>query len=93
MQLTTITTFLAAAVAVAASPANLAERQSGGIRATFFNNANNQCSPPESWVEDTHFTQNPVGVCADLSITTPFIETFFNESTTTRTRKFLSPPP
>ncbi|KAH7406105.1 hypothetical protein DE146DRAFT_734854 [Phaeosphaeria sp. MPI-PUGE-AT-0046c] len=89
MQLTAITTLLAAAVAVVASPTNLEERQSGGIRATFYNNANRQCSPPESWVEDTHFAQNPVGVCADLGITTPFIETFFNESTTTRTLRFF----
>lgn len=91
MQLTAITTLLATAVTVAASPANIEERQSGGVRATFYNNADNRCAPPESWVEDTYFQQYPVGECHDLDVTNQFREVYFNESTTTRTREYPIP--
>jgi hypothetical protein len=60
MQFTSFTALFAAALTVAASP--LETRQSGGVRATFFNNGG-YCGPADQWVEDTYFAQDAVGDC------------------------------
>ncbi|KAF2823543.1 hypothetical protein CC86DRAFT_372481 [Ophiobolus disseminans] len=85
LTLTTLSAFLAAAMAVGASP--LETRQgTPRIRATFYNNGGT-CGP-DNWREDFVFQQYPVGDCHDLDVG-PFQSTYFNESSITRTRKFL----
>jgi hypothetical protein len=83
--LATLSALLATALTVGASP--LEARQSGGIRATFFNNGG-FCGPEEKWVDDTYFAQNPVGDCRDLGISNPFTASYFNQSTITRSRQY-----
>jgi hypothetical protein len=87
MLFTTISTLLASAALTARASPLSARQATPYIRATFFNDGG--CGP-SPWVEDTVFIQNTtrgVAGCHDLTITTKFQSTYFNESSITLPRK------
>jgi hypothetical protein len=91
MLFTTISA-LFASVALTASASPLEARQATPyVRATFYNDGG--CGP-SSWAEDTVFVQNTtrgVAGCHDLDISAaPFRSTYFNESSITLPRKYIS---